>query len=204
VPLAKHLNVPTDDVRELCEIRALCLLGAQRGKEALTLANEMITDYEKNLLPDDPAKIFILTLHAEALRSAGQPKKAMAAFESLFKRLDIRPTEPNPTDVISVQLSYPIALRQAGEPERALVEARKNIHQSKQLLGLVDLHTARSPPHRNQRPGVPDAQSHARPPAESSRTKDQPYHQPDARASGAYLGHAKTAFQQSPPFPEVA
>jgi hypothetical protein len=71
----------------------------------------MIPDYEENLLPDYPAKIFIRSLHAKALRSAGQPKEAVAAFEDLFKRLDEWPSEPNPVEVISAHLSYPIALR---------------------------------------------------------------------------------------------
>jgi tetratricopeptide (TPR) repeat protein len=75
---------------------------------------------------------------------ARRPKEAVAAFESLFQRLKNWPTEVSPVDTVNAHLSYPIALRQAGETERALEEARKNIRLAKRLLGLVDLHTARA------------------------------------------------------------
>jgi serine/threonine protein kinase len=142
--LATRLHGHPDIVRELREWRVLCLLGGQRAKEALALTEQMMPDYEKNLLPDDPVKIFVLITHAKALRAAGQPKEAVAAFEALFARLDKWPTEPNPEDIVSAHLSYPIALRQAGQKERALVEARKTIRLAKKLLGFVDMHTARA------------------------------------------------------------
>ena len=136
--LSAELQSPPKTHNELREILALCLLGGQRAAEAVTLTEQMMPEYEKDLYPDDPAKIFILTVHAKALRSAGRPEDAVTAFEDLFERLRNWPTEPNPIDIVNAHLSYPIALRQAGETEAALTEARKNIKMAKRLLGASD------------------------------------------------------------------
>ena len=142
--LALKLRLPANILRRHQEAHILILLALKRGKEALPLAEKMLPDYEKNLLPDDPGIIFLYTVRAKALRVAGRPKEAVAAYESLFERLKNWPAEVHPIDMVNAHLSYPIALRQAGEGERALEEARKNIKLSKRLLGLIDQHTARA------------------------------------------------------------
>ncbi len=142
--LTVKLQLPSNILRRHQEAHLLVLLALKRGKEAVALAERMLPDYEKNLLPDDPGIIFLYTVRAKALRVAGRPKEAVTAFESLFERLKNWPAEVHPIDTVSAHLSYPIALRQAGEPERALEEARKNIRLSKRLLGLIDQHTARA------------------------------------------------------------
>lgn len=142
--LSLKMKLPANILRRHQEAHILILLALQRGKEALVLAEKMLPDYEANLLPDDPDRIFLLTMHAKALRVAGRPKEAVAAFESLFENLKNWPNEVHPLDTVNAHLSYPIALRQAGEKERALEEARKNIRLAKRLLGLIDLHTARA------------------------------------------------------------
>jgi len=142
--LTQKLNLPANILRRHQEAHILVLLALKRGQEALALTEKLLPDYEAKLLPDDPDRIFLLTLHAKALRVAGRPKEAVAAFESLFARLKNWPSEVHPIDIVNAHLSYPIALRQAGEQEQALEEARKNIRLSKRLLGLIDLHTARA------------------------------------------------------------
>jgi len=142
--LTLKLELPANVMRRHQEAHVLVLLALKRGQEALALTEKMLADYEANLRPDDPDRIFLLTIHAKALRAAGRPKEAVAAFESLFARLKEWPDEVQPIDTVNAHLSYPIALRQAGEKERALVEARKNIKLSMRLLGLIDLHTARA------------------------------------------------------------
>ncbi|MEQ1751241.1 MAG: serine/threonine-protein kinase [Prosthecobacter sp.] len=142
--LTVKLKLPANILRRHQEAHILVLLALKRGKEALALADKILPDYEKNLMPDDPGIIFLHTVRAKALRVAGRPKEAVAAFESLFERLKNWPAEVHPIDTVNAHLSYPIALRQAGEPERALEEARKNIRLSKRLLGLIDQHTARA------------------------------------------------------------
>ena len=137
------LKLPANILRRHQEAHILVLLSLRRGQEA-ALAEKMLPDYEKNLLPDVPDIIFLHTVHAKALRVAGRPKEAVAAFEALFERLKNWPAEVHPIGTINAHFSYPIALRQAGESERALEEARKNIRLSKHLLGLIDLHTARA------------------------------------------------------------
>lgn len=140
LPLKRSASI----MRKHQEAHILVLLALQRGQEALALVEKMLPDYEANLQPDDPDRIFLLTMHARALRLAGRPKEAVAAFESLFERLKDWPSELNPVDLVNAHLSYPIALRHAGEKERALDEARKNIRLAKQHLGLIDQHTARA------------------------------------------------------------
>ncbi|MCX6855238.1 MAG: hypothetical protein NTV80_10060, partial [Verrucomicrobia bacterium] len=142
--LTLKLKLPANILRRHQEAHILVLLALRRGKEAVALAEKMQPDYEANLLPDDPDRIFLLTMHAKALRVAGRPKEAVAAFESLFENLKNWPNEVHPIDIVNAHLSYPIALRQAGETESALEEARKNIRLAKRLLGLIDLHTARA------------------------------------------------------------
>jgi serine/threonine protein kinase len=142
--LTLKLKQPANILRRHQEAHLLLLLALQRGQEALALAEKMLPDYEANLRPDDPDRIFLLTMHAKALRVAGRPKEAVTAFESLFERLKDWPAEVHPIDLVNAHLSYPIALRQAGEGQRALEEARKNIKLSKRLLGLIDQHTARA------------------------------------------------------------
>lgn len=142
--LTRSTYLPPRALRDLREMRLLCLLGARRGEEAVTLSEKMLPEHERDLLPDDPAILFLLTVHAKALRTAGRPQEAVAAFEALFERLRTWPSEPDPVDIVSAHLSYPIALRQAGQPERALEEARKNIKLARRLLGAVDLHYARA------------------------------------------------------------
>jgi serine/threonine protein kinase len=142
--LTVKLKMPANILRRHQEAHILVLLALQRGKEALALAEKMLPDYEANLLPDDPDRLFLLTVHAKALRVAGRPKDSVAAFEALFEKLKSWPTEVNPIDTVNAHLSYPISLRQAGETERALEEARKNIRLAKRLLGLIDSHTARA------------------------------------------------------------
>jgi tetratricopeptide (TPR) repeat protein len=144
VEIAKKVKVAPRAIQELLELRVLCLLGGGRGEEAVVLVEKMLPVYEAELLPDDPAKLFLATVHAKALRAAGRPKESVAAFEALFARLKTWPSEPDPVDVVNAHLSYPIALRQAGEGERALVEARQNIRMAKRMLGAVDLHHARA------------------------------------------------------------
>lgn len=142
--LTLKLKLPANIMRRHQEAHIIVLLALQRGKEALALTEKMLPDYEVNLLPDDPDRIFLLTLHAKALRVAERPKESVSAYEALFERLKNWPTEVNPIDTMNAHLSYPIALRQAGEKESALEEARKNIRLAKRLLGLIDLHTARA------------------------------------------------------------
>jgi tetratricopeptide (TPR) repeat protein len=117
--LTLKLKLPANILRRHQEAHILVLLALKRGQEALALTEKLLPDYEAKLLPDDPDRIFLLTLHAKALRVAGRPKEAVAAYESLFERLKNWPDEVHPIDILNAHLSYPIALRQAMNQEVA-------------------------------------------------------------------------------------
>jgi tetratricopeptide (TPR) repeat protein len=125
--------------RELHELCVTGLLYAGRSEEAVTLAEELVPLFDKNLTPDDPSLIYIRKVHAEALADNERYEESLAAFDALFELINNWPNVPRPMDVVDARLYYPEILRDSGDARAALKAARENVELAKHGLGEVDV-----------------------------------------------------------------
>lgn len=137
--IAIRLGTSFRSTRELHELYATGLLFAGRSEEALALIDELSPLFESELFPDDPSRIYIRKLRAEALADLDRFEESLAAYDALFELLDHWINVPRPMDVVDARLYYPEILRYSGDIAGALKAARENVEIAKHGLGEVDV-----------------------------------------------------------------